>query len=448
MKKYLFIIGMTAMMFAACSSNDELLTQNVADEEAVDEENVTREDLMGTVPIEFADITGSATVELTRGSANIDGSFSSGTMGIYCIGASKINNDAEDPKMSGSTTALGKILSLWLENVSAHVEPISMNEGYIAWDNPNEKHYYPRKDWYAYKFAAYHPRTEYIAKTAAAVATYIPIDGNDDVFAAFAEAPRVNIDQTTDAKAYSQQYFEAVGANSITPEHKPYYNFRHLTSRLKFKVKLSSDCERELHVDSICFSDFPNIMKIALAKFDNGNLINNWYNYDFVTNYADYMPASLKADLPKKTITVSGQQTEACVVNGHYWLREADDSSISGVKVNNQYKYKVNTSDYTDVGDCIMMAPVYKSHSKSTVKLEVYLADDYGNKYTTVKPIEVPAPDPDPSDPNDVGGWKSGQSYTIRVTLGGNIFFMDQTRGQMSGHLDGYTEESVIQVHD
>ena len=448
MKKYLIIMGMTAVMFAACSSNDELLTQKVAGEEAVDEENVTREDLMGNIPIEFADITGSATVELTRGSANINGSFSSGTMGIYCIAASKINNTAaEDFHMSGSTTALGKILSLWLENVSAHIEPTANNEGYIVWDNPNAKHYYPRTDWYAYKFAAYHPRTEYIAKTAAAVATYIPIDGNDDVFAAFADGPRVSIDAATDAKAYSQQYFETIGVDNILPEHKPYYNFRHLTSRLKFKVKLSTDCERPLHVDSICFSDFPNIMKVALAKYDNGDLINNWYSYEFVTNYSDYMPASLKADLPKKTINVNGTQTEACVVNGHYWLREADDSDI-GAKVNGQYKYIVDTNGYTDVGDCIMIAPVYKSHSKSTIKLEVYLADDYGNKYTTVQPIEVPAPDPDPSDPNDVGGWKSGKSYTIKVSIGGNIFFMDQTRGQMTGHLDGYTEESEIVVSD
>ena len=110
MKKYLIIMGMTAVMFAACSSNDELLTQKVAGEEAVDEENVTREDLMGNIPIEFADITGSAILEETRGSANINGSFSSGTMGIYCIAASKINA-AEDPHMSGSTTALGKILN-------------------------------------------------------------------------------------------------------------------------------------------------------------------------------------------------------------------------------------------------------------------------------------------------------------------------------------------------
>ena len=444
MKKYLLIIGIASAMFAACSSSEEVLTQNT--QEPIDEENVTREDLMGDIPIEFADITGSATVEQTRGSASVGDAFKSGTMGIYCIGAKKINIAAEDPKLSGSSTALGKILSLWLENVSAHVEPTTDNKGYIVWDNPYEKHYYPQKDWYAYKFAAYHPRTEYIAKTSQAVAAYIPIDGNDDVFATIAEGPRVSIG-ADDSKAYSQKYFEAVGANNITAYHRPYFNFKHMTSRLKFKVKLKDDfdCDRELHVDSICFSDFPNIMKIALAKFDNGDLINNWYSYGFVTNYSDYMPESLKADLPKKTIIVSGKETEACVVNGLFWLREPDDSSI-GEKVNGQYKYVVNKDDYIDVGDCIMMPPVYKDHTKSTIKLEVYLADNYGNKFTTVQPIEISAPDKDPSDPDDVGGWKSGKSYTIKVSIGGSIFFMDQTRGQMSGHLDGYTEESVIDV--
>lgn len=129
----------------------------------MDEENVTREELMGDVPIEFASIGGSATVEMTRGSSNVNGAFQSGTMGIYCIGAKKINEvDAQEPKLGGYNTALWQILNLWLENVSAHVEPLGTgnNEGYIAWDNPEERHYYPKKDWYAYKFAAYHPRTE------------------------------------------------------------------------------------------------------------------------------------------------------------------------------------------------------------------------------------------------------------------------------------------------
>lgn len=435
-------------MFAACSSSEEVLTQNT--QEPIDEENVTREDLMGDIPIEFADITGSATVELTRGSASVGGAFKSGTMGIYCIGAKKINNAAEDPQMSGSSTALGKILSLWLENVSAHVEPTSENNGYIVWDNPEEKHYYPKSDWYAYSFAAYHPWSKYTYMTENAVAVYIPIDGNDDVFTAIAETPRVSAGSATDALAYSQSYFEAVSQgnyDNITTEHKPYYKFKNLTSRLKFKVKLKSDCERELHVDSICFSDYPNIMKIGLAKYDNGNLINHWYSYNFVTNYSDFMPPALKADLPKKTIKVNGTPTEACVVNGLFWLREADDSSI-GEKVNGQYKYVVNTNDYIDVGDCIMMPPVYKSHSKSTIKLEVYLADNYGNKFTTDLPLELPAPDPDPNDPNDKGGWKAATSYTIKVSIGGNIYFMDQTRGQMTGQLDGYTEDGVIEVHD
>ena len=435
-------------MFAACSGSEELVTQENTD--PIDEENVTREDLMGDIPIEFAAIDGSATAELTRGSAMIDGVFSSGKMGIYCIGAKKLNNDAEALKMSGSNTALGKILNMWLENVSAHVEPVgSSGQGIIAWDNPEEKHYYPRKDWYAYSFSAYHPWSKYTYKSESAVAVYIPIDGNDDVFTAIADAPRVDVDAATKAKAYSQQYFEAIGINFITADHRPYYNFKHLTSRLKFKVKLKSDCERELHVDSICFSEFPNIMKIGLAKYDNDNLINRWYKYDFVTNYSDFMPPSLKADLPHKTITVEGKQVDACVVNGHFWLREADDSSI-GEKVNGQYKYVLNSNDYIDVGDCIMMPPVYKDHSKSTIKLEVYLADNYGNKYTTVQPIEVSAPEKDSNDPDDVGGWKAGTSYTVKVSIGGNIFFMDQTRGQMTGQLDGYDEDNthVYEVSD
>ena len=438
---------MMMFLLAGCSSNDDLLVERpvVSD---MDEENVTRDDLMGDVPIEFASIGGSATVEMTRGSSNVNGIFQSGTMGIYCIGAKKINEvDAQEPKMGGYNTALWQILNLWLENVSAHVESVGNNEGYIAWDNPEERHYYPKKDWYAYKFAAYHPRTDYIVRSESAVMAFIPIDGNDDVFTAIAEDPRVSIDAETDAKAYSQQYFEAVGAGNIEPEHKPYYNFKHLTSRLKFKVKLKEDCEREMHVDSISFTDFPNIMKVSLAKFDNGNLINNWNNYNFVLNMDDYMPQKLKNDLPTKTVTVNGQPEEKVVVNGHFWLRDVDDSSI-GEKVNGNYKYVLNTNDYIDVGDCIMIPPVYKGHSKSTIKLQVFLRDNYGNLYTTLQPIEVAAPNVDENDPEDKGGWKSGKSYTIKVSVGGNIFFMDQTRGQMTASLDDYEEEDTIEVSD
>ena len=449
MKTRYFVYGMMMFLLAGCSSNDDLLVERPV-VPGMDEENFTRDDLMGDVPIEFASIGGSATVEMTRGSSNVNGAFQSGTMGIYCIGAKKINEvDAQEPKLGGYNTALWQILNLWLENVSAHVEPLGTgnNEGYIAWDNPEERHYYPKKDWYAYKFAAYHPRTDYIVRSESAVMAFIPIDGNDDVFTAIADDPHVSIDPETDAKAYSQQYFEAVGANNITPDHKPYYNFKHLTSRLKFKVKLKEDCEREMHVDSICFSDFPNIMKVSLAKFDNGNLINNWNNYNFVLNMDDYMPPKLKNDLPKKTVTVNGQPEEKVVVNGHFWLRDVDDSSI-GVKVNGNYKYVLNTDDYIDVGDCIMIPPVYKSHSKSTLKLKVFLRDNYGNLYTTLQPIEVAAPDPDPMDSEDKGGWKSGKSYTVRISIGGNIFFMDQTRGQMTAQLDDYVEEDTIDVTD
>jgi hypothetical protein len=265
------------------------------------------------------------------------------------------------------------------------------------------------------------------------------IDGNDDVFSAISEAPRVQIDAETDAKAYSQQYFEAVGAEYIIPEHKPYYNFKHLTSRLKFKVKLSSDCERTLHVDSICINKFPNIMKLSLAKVENGVIKTNWNTYSYIRTTADVIPEKLRVTLDSVPVKENGVITGYNpVILGHYWLREADDSSI-GAKVNGQYKYVLNTSDYIDVGDCIMIAPVEKAHSRSTLQLEVYLRDNYNNLYTTTQPISVSAP---------ADGWKSGSSYTIKVSIGGNIFFMDQTRGQMSGHLDGYIEDTTIEVHD
>ena len=105
---------MMMFLLAGCSSNDDLLVERPVVPD-MDEENVTREELMGDVPIEFASIGGSATVEMTRGSSNVNGAFQSGTMGIYCIGAKKINEvDAQEPKLGGYNTALWQILNLWL----------------------------------------------------------------------------------------------------------------------------------------------------------------------------------------------------------------------------------------------------------------------------------------------------------------------------------------------
>ena len=88
-------------------------------------------------------------------------------------------------------------------------------------------------------------------------------------------------------------------------------------------------------------------MKVSLAKYDNGTLVNNWNNYNFVLNMDDYLPPKLKNDLPKKTVTVNGQPEEKVVVNGHFWLRDVDDSSI-GAKVNGHYKYVLNREAETD----------------------------------------------------------------------------------------------------
>lgn len=436
MKKKHVIIGMAMVLLAGCSSGDDLLAEQpaVPAAESLDDENLSREDLMGDVSIEFAGVNFGADVEVEESKAprrvSINNIFSTeqGSMGIFCLSSTKIGDAVADDAIlrswSGHVGATLNMLNLWQDNVKAHADNVSGNEGKIVWDDPNTPHYYPNKDYFNYSFAAYHPYTDVIAREKNIVYAYIPMDGDDDVMYAFADAPRSNVNDDVDALAYSNSYFKGVvnAGQTVTDDHKPYFNFRHLASKLNFTVKLkeatAATAEHQFHVDSICLTNVVNIMRLSLAKNTGSSAV-----------AASYSIISSTTSLPDSIQEKLGDY------NGHgtFWLRDTDGTSISEKKDNNgDYVYVINTSSSTPIGDCILIPPT----SSAKLSLQVFLRDEDGNRYTTLSPMSISVP--------STGKWEAGKSYTINITMTAPTYYTE-ARGEIT---DWETETTEINVTD
>lgn len=412
MKKRLYILGMTAIMMAACSSGDSLLTQDV---QPVDEENLTREELMGDVPIEFADVNlgPEVTVEETslasrRVSLNDVFTTEKGSVGIFCLSSQKIgaavSDDAILRSWSGNVGAKLNVLNLWQDNVKAHVASVSGIEGKILWDDINTPHYYPKVEYFNYSFAAYYPYTKVIKREKSIIYAYIPMDGDDDVIYAFANAPRANVNSTVDALAYGNSYFKGVidAGATISDDNKPYFNFKHLTAKLNFTVQLkeASASDHQFHVDSICILNVVNIIRLSIAKNTAG-----------YAEAGSYSLVSSITDLPDSLKTKLGDYDG----HGTFWLRDTDGKSISEKKLDNgDYKYLVNTYEKTPIGDCIMIPPT----SAATLKVQVYLRDEDGNLYTPSSPISLPLP-------TGATKWEAGKSYTVNIRMSPPAYYTE-----------------------
>jgi len=412
MKKKHVLFGMAMALLAGCSSGDDLLAEQpaVPAAESLDDENVTRQDLMGDVPIEFAAVNFGADVEVEesshaskRASINEDFTTGKGTIGIFCLSSKKIGAAATDDAIlrswSGNVGAKLNMLNLWQENVKAHVQSTYGTEGKMYWDDPNTPHYYPNLEYFNYSFVAYHPYTDIIKKEKNIIYAYIPMDGDDDVMSAFADGPRASVNAGVDELAYGNSYFKGIidAGQSITDDHKPYFTFNHLAAKLKFTVKFKETSpvlqEHQFHVDSICINNVVNIIRLSVAKNTTGEAEAG--SYSLISNIAD-LDDDIKAKLSEAGYTG----------HGTFWLRDTDGTSISGKKVGDDYKYVINSSSKTPVGDCIMIPPT----SAATLKVQVFLRDEEGNRYTTISPISL-------NLPGGASKWEAGKEYTINITM-------------------------------
>jgi len=428
MKKYYFIIGIAAAMFAACSSSEDVLTKNT--QEPIDA-NMTREQLMGNIPIEFAGVDTGVKVDVeieeeTRGATTAVPENQQ--LGIFCLSYKKlVGDDVLGPSyLNWEDDATYKTLNKWQDNGKGHIGYLNNSSlGVLYWDDRDTPHYYPKSDYFAYQFAAYQPYTDIIVSKKSTIYAWIVLDGDDDVMHAFSKGPRNGVvDDELAAYAYGNHYFSEVvgpqGTNEITPDHKPYFSFSHLLTKLVFNVKLKDGAAtsgRTFRVDSISIRNLVNIARLTVATKDGTNSLKG----GTLSCFGDVNSSSV-ADV--KDIL----QARGITGRSNFWLREEDGSSIRDLKEGNAYKYELSTTA-KPIGHGIFIPA-----SSGTLKLDVFLCDQDGYRSTSQYPITVNVPE---------GGWKAGKYYNLNITLTPPKYFMDDTRGQINEWDGGATVDEI-----
>ncbi len=372
MKRYLFIFGMAAMLFAACSSDDELARQEMIPAE--DEDEIAIEDLYSDVPITFGVISGEAS---TRGTVHSQ-QFKADDIGIFMLSRRNLTTSwgtkwYYDP--SSTYTFINRKLNIWQENVSADVRyDVDRDYSYVVWNDNDEEHYYPKVQRYAYEFIAYYPRTpmENIVystfdTSGQRIAAVIDLDGSQDVMYAHPVTPANNI-------AWTSEYFK-----QNTTADPPHFNFEHKLARLTFKLKLEGDFANvgTYYVDSLYLEAVPSRVRLFLAQRSSpGGTISGGNIYLLDPN----------------------------TVQNVFQLRELNGDFVADHYLN----YQVTTTG-TEVGDAIMVPPMTKTSPYAKLALRVVLRDASGSRYRPTNAIAL-------TPPTDAG-WESGKSYPIVITL-------------------------------
>lgn len=398
-------------MFAACSSSEEVLTQDATD--VIDEENVGYEHLVGTTPIEFAGVSVGSTAEfeveeITRGNAN--GVSENMTIGVYCLSYKILNNSIGSTYLNWKDDATYKTLNRWQDNAKSHIIFNTASDGVLCWDDPDAPHYYPKYDYFAYQFAAYQPYTDIVTSFTNSINAWIPLDGDDDVMYAVSEGPRNGVvDNELASYAYGNHYFSEVAAQGeITADHKPYFTFRHLLAQIVFNIKLKEGASTSGHtfrVDSISIRNLTEIARLTVGDKSGNGTIESGQLACFGDVNSNSISDDVRAKLQAKGV-VTGKR--------NFWLRENDGTSIRDLKEGNAYKYQLTTTAKT-IGNGIFIPP-----SSGTLVIDVFLCDENGNRFTSASPIKVTKP---------TNGWKAGKHYPIPITVTPPKYFMDETRG-------------------
>ena len=408
MRKQLFLLAMVLAFLTGCANSEDVL-----DSMSNDEQVLTDEQLMSTVPIRFAPSTITATIEempVTRTSAGNNDVIND--LGMFCLAKRAIGDgitENQKPSWSGKASALVNKMSLWKNNISVGLKITGEDKGDIIWDqtmNPDYFPYYPDKDWFAYGFVAYYPRTENIVREYSRIWAYIKLDGSKPVFYSMAKEPLIDIDAQTNSLGFSKSYYE-----KITQEREglekyiyPYFEFEYLTSALNFIFASRETPQTNLHVEKVEFDEFPCIMQLGMAYLQR---LSDKSAYNMKSTISK-KPFVLNQDslnkLKQKYPTELESLTRAF---GHFELYDEDGTSISGKKnTDGSYKYIV-TTEQKKVGGSLYIPPVYSGHSREELNIYITLADDYGNKYKSVTPVKV----------SSKTGWKKGTSYDIPIRL-------------------------------
>lgn len=402
MKKILLVCLVSVAALIGCSETDDLQVENPLEEEVIPEE-----ELYSNVPFTFIASLPPDTGYVTRGTnegKTID------NFGLFCLAKYAINDgvtENRNPSWSGKAKAVINQHSIWKKNVPISVLYTSKTGVRVLWDNPMNSDYYPYypdKDWFAYGFVAYHPRTENIVYTQTSITAYIKLDGRDKVMYSMTKGPKDPLnDESMNQKAFSKTYFDYVNPQSGAEEYVyPYFSFQTLTSTLNFYFYSKGEPVNNLHIDKVEFDDFPCIMYLGLAKLLRTA---SKKAYDMKSSIAQ-KPFILNEDKFNDN-NLSQFEELAGGPFGHFELYEDNGEPISGKKnADGSYEYTL-TTERKKVGGSIYIPPVYSGHSREALKIYITVADDAGNTYKSQSPVVV----------KTKSGWKQATSYDIPIWL-------------------------------
>ncbi len=408
MRKSFSQLAIVLALLTGCTNNEDIQEGMFSEKEVL-----TDEQLMSTVPMKFAPVTMSATieeVEPTRGSSDLRNGLLS-NIGMYCLVKRAISDDAPIPSWKdASKDEYFKKMCIWKKNVPVSLKATGPDKGDIVWDNTMTHDYfpcYPDNEWFAYGFVAYYPRTDNIVYAYSSIKAYIKLDGSKPVFYGMAKEPQIRVDAATNSLGFSKKYYETLKTLGLESEDGleryiyPYFEFEYLTSALNFVFASKTTPRTNLHVDKVEFDNFPCIMRLGLAD---------------ARRYSDKKMFDMKSKIDAKPFVINNDKYNEFELSqfpeltswlGHFELYEENGESISGQKnADGSYKYNLTTKQQK-VGGGIYIPPVYSGHSKEVISVYITLADDYGNKYKCKNPVLV----------STKSGWKKGASYNIPIYL-------------------------------
>lgn len=421
--KYKSIVWLfAAACLTACNSNDLLL-----DAESFNEDNASIVPCVSNVPIRFApvdlqDVTGKSIQAAASRRSNGTGSYSSDSVGIFCLAKYSIEGLTEihTPTWSGIAKKPVGIneYSIWIKNELASLQyKDNSDAGKLVWDKDykDETGFYPNNDWFAYGFVAYYPHTQNIVYTKGTVTALVKVDGDDDVCYAMAKKPKtVTGDSQLDRSGFSRSYYAGLSHDSGVDEWiYPRFEFTRMMSKLVFTIRMKEEPKYNLHVEKIELENFPCIMKVGLASRTSGDMklnIDSNPKKRFIRNKADLdeQKEKMRACYKMDSLQIEENFPELKSPLGHFELREENGEPISNQRNDDgSYKYNLSTQRI-EIGGGMLIPPVYTDHSKSTLQVYVTLADDAGNTYRNRKSISVPPPQ---------GGYVAGYAYPVPLAL-------------------------------
>lgn len=281
----------------------------------------------------------------------------------------------------------------WGGNVKANAK-IEDDVTRIVWGDGITR-FYPMSNMYAYKFYGYHPYQESVTDSPDAVEVEIPITGITDVLWGCTESQSDNL-------AYSAKYFRSYRETNGTEAPTPSIAFKHLLSRIDFKVKKASGStdNGKMYIEDL----------VLLGKF-NKNLILTVANKDHTKDGSVVAKDDKQyIQAPVKFPGIDGEKSR----NGVKLLADvAEDGTESTLLDMNGGTGVEITSDEKDLGYGIIVPPTDVSETTYGVMLQIRYVykDENDEEHTQTFTPDFPAPF------KFEGGLLAGHRYTVTVSV-------------------------------